>query len=107
MMSFKTVIAGMAAIAILAGTAFMPSAASAQRGHAFARGGFHPGVHPGVGFRGFRGFRGYGGWGFGIAPWWGYGYYPSPYYYGPACGYVRVRYYRHHRLYWHLVYVCR
>jgi hypothetical protein len=110
-MSFKTVIAGLASIAIVAGSAFMPSAASAARGgggiHA-GGGGYHPGggfhyegggrFHPG----GFRG--GFGGW-IGGYPW-VYGPYPLPYYYEPSCGYVHVKYYRHHRAYWHWVYRC-
>lgn len=111
-MSLKSAIAGFAAVAIVAATALMPTAASAQRGHGFARGG----VHAGGGFRGFRGggfrgFRGgYGGWGgVGVYPWWGYEGYPGPYFYGygPSCGYVHVKYYRNHRAYWHWVYVCQ
>ncbi len=90
--------------------------------------GFHPGVgfHPGAGFHpggvfpgggvrfrggpigGLRwfGHRRFGYWG-GIYPW-GYELYPWPYeyYYGPSCGYVHVKYYRHHRAYWRWVYRC-
>jgi hypothetical protein len=145
-MSLKTVIAGIAAIAILAATALMPTDASAQFGGRGMVGhpgglpamgvhpgpgpgiGIHPGLGPGMGIRpgpgpgpamGFhpgrfypgigRGrYRGYGGWlGIGVYPSWGYGLYPWPYSYGPSCGYVHVRYYRHHRAYWHWVYTCQ
>jgi hypothetical protein len=110
-MSLKTLIAGVAAVVILAGTALVPTGALAQRGGHGGHpggggGGFHPGgggFHYGGGFRGFRG--GYGG-GIGVYPWWGYGFYPAPYYYGPSCGYVRVRYFRHRRVHWRLVYRC-
>lgn len=110
-MKLKTAIAGLATIVILAGGAVMPSAASAQRGGRGAGvgnhapgGAFHPGG--GGGFRGSRG--GYGGFGRWIAvyPWWGYGGYPWPYYYGPSCGYVHVKYYHRHRAYWHWIYRC-
>lgn len=74
--------------------------------------GLRPGgirrFYPGTGYGRYRGNFGYGGWlGIGTYPWWGYGLYPWPYYYGPSCGYVHVRYYRHHRAYWHWVYECR
>jgi hypothetical protein len=101
-MSFKTVIAGLAAIAIVAGSALTPTVASAQHGHFRAGGrGFRGG---GGGFGGFRG--GFGGGWLGVYPGWGYELYPEPYYYGPSCGYVHVKYYRHHRAYWRLVYRC-
>jgi len=108
MMSLKSAIAVLAALAVVAGTALMPTDASAQRGRGFVG---HPGVgRPGLGgYGGWRGRGGWGGWGgwVGVTPWWGYGLYASPYSYGPSCGYSHVAYYRHHRAYWHWVYVCQ
>lgn len=91
-MSRKTVIAGLAAVAILAGTTLMPTGALAQRG-GHGVGGHGGGFHAGGGS-----FHAGGGWG-GIYPGWGYELYPS-------CGYVHVKYYRHRRPHWHWIYVC-
>jgi hypothetical protein len=121
-MSLKTVIVGLAAAAIVAGSALMPTRASAQHG-GHGGGGFHAGgavhvgggfgrgfaMHPrgGIGYRGY-GYRGYGyrgGWG-GLSPWWGVGIYPGVYYSGPSCGYVHVTYHRYGRVHWRLVYRC-
>ena len=65
----------LAAVALFIGAiAIAPGTAEARYGH---RGGWH------------------GGWG---GPAWGYGYpyayTPQPYYYEPACGWVRVRVWR-------------
>jgi hypothetical protein len=57
-------------------------------GTAEARHGGHGGGHHGGGWHGGGGWRG-GGWG----PGFGY-YYGGPYYYAPACGWVRVRVWR-------------
>jgi hypothetical protein len=68
-----------AAVALIAGAiAAMPATAEARHwGH---HGGWH------------------GGWRGGFGPSWGFGYpyayYPQPYYYAPACGWVRVRVWR-------------
>ena len=113
-MSFKTVIAGVAAVAIVAGTALVSTDASAQRGgHG---GGGHGGGGVGGGFRGgggvggeaFAAFAvsaagmaaGAGSYPCGLYPW------PYEYYYGPSCGYVHVNYYRNGRIHWRWVYEC-
>ncbi|MGD0023512.1 MAG: hypothetical protein ABSC37_02640 [Xanthobacteraceae bacterium] len=107
----KTVITALAAAALVIGTALIPTGASARGpgGHVGGWGGGHIGGFGGGHIGGFRGFghRGFG-YGGGIYPGWGYEEYPWPYEYsyGPSCGYVHVKYYRHKRAYWRWVYQC-
>ncbi len=81
------------AAALIAG-AFTLTAGSAQAQWRHGHHGYHHGYHHG----------GYGGgfaFGFG-AP---YAYYPAPYY-GPACRYERIRFWRHGRWHWRSVRRC-
>ena len=82
--------------------AMTPGPAAAQHhggGHWHGGGGWHGGGWRGGGWRG--GGWGWGpgfalGFGSGLGWGWGYPYYASPYYYTePACGWVRIRVWRH------------